>query len=135
MAWATTDDLITLFPSLVNEPTDRLELVLASVEGFIMARLDESGVDYSNPQGSLATNLRTVTMWVSGRALESGGPMFGATSWSQTAGPVSQSATVDAGIGNLYLTAAELAMLGISGQGRGTQVFYSNDVLGGGDDA
>lgn len=134
MAWATIEDLETLFPFVANEPAERVQLVLGSVEGFIMARLAENEVDYSDPQEPLLTNLKTVTMWVAGRALQPSVGL-GLTEWSQTAGPVSQSGSYDMGMGNLYLTSAELSMLGISGQGGGTQLFYSEDVLGGGGDA
>lgn len=135
MAWATIDDLVLLFPYAQSESEDRLQLVLDSAEGLIRATLEDAGVDYENPSETLEGNLRTVTLWVSGRALQSGTPTFGANSWSQTAGPVSQSVSWEAGIGNLYLTSTELRMLGASSSGRGAQLFLSKDVLGGDGDA
>lgn len=131
MAWATIDDLVLLFPSAADEPEDRLQLILDSAAGIIAERLRDAGVDTSDPCDQLQANLRTVNLWVAGRALPTGGMPFGASSWSQTAGPVSQTVTNDMGVGNLYLTSTELAMLGVSGTGRGTQLFCSEDVLGG----
>ena len=133
MTWATASELVTMFPVIEDETTEKVELVIDSVEGYIKAQLDEHGIDYTDPQEPLATNLKTVTIWVAGRALEAGGSMLGITQWSQTAGPITQSQSNNDGVGNLYLTSAERSMLGISGQGRATQLFYGSDILGGGD--
>lgn len=135
MAWATIEDLETVMPSVAEMPESRVQFVLDSVDGFIKWELDESGVGYSDPQGPFLTNLRSVTTWVSCRVLDTNMSMLGVTQFSQTAGPITQSTSYDMGMGNLYLTGVERAMLGISAQGRAQQLFYSEDILGGGGDA
>lgn len=133
MAWVTVEDIATYCPDSSEED---IQLALDAADGLIKSVLIENDIDYSDPQEPLLTNLKTVTKLSSIRALQGmGGPLFGITDWSQTAGPVSQSVSNKNGIGSVYLTGNEYAMLGCSKQGRATQVFYSSDVLGGGEDA
>lgn len=134
MEWATVRDLLDRWPDLVDVPDATLSARLDDANATVAAELEGAGVSpEATPSDVLAANLKSVVCDVAHRALfayVSG--MVGVTQFSQTAGPVQQSQSFGNPMGDMYLTASDRRKLGISG-GRGQQVFYGADVLGGGD--
>lgn len=119
--FATVEDYEVLYGEV--DDSDVLLAYLTDATDVMMAELDASGIDYANPTEDYAYRLmrvcRTMTHRAIGDAADDGamdGPPvipFGATQFSQTAGPYTRSATMGNPYGDLFMTAEEKYALGI----------------------
>lgn len=120
-SFATIDDYEAIYGAVAD--ADMLEAYLADATDNMMSELDTAGIDYSEPSESFAYRLMRVCRTMVHRAIgedddpdeESGPPPipYGATQFSQTAGPYVRSATMGNPYGDLFMTEAERRSLGI----------------------
>lgn len=131
MAYAEYSDVILRYPLVADQAQDRINALLEDAAAIIDFELEDAGIEVDPENLTQAQNLKSVSCSMVARASATDG-MYGVSSLTQMAGPIQQSASYSNPTGDLYLTAGERRRLGISG-GRGTQLYYSSDVLGGGE--
>lgn len=116
MAYADVSDIEARWRALSTDEQARAAVLLddASVQ---LSRLVT--VDDSDQQQLAALKMVSCNMVI--RVMSAGtSAMFGATNASMTGGPYSQSWTYEAPMGDMYLTKAERALLGVSAMIVGT---------------
>lgn len=104
MAYAEASDLLTRYPDLKTEPSERIEAVLSDVSAAIDGLVDASTIDIDV--------LKLVCVRVASRMLQSE-DTAGITSESWGASPFSQSVSYSNPSGDIYFTAFEKQLLGL----------------------
>ena len=112
-AFATIEQYDARYPNRVVAD-EVLEECLLSATATIMNALNSRGIDYENPDELMAFNLMDVCRSVANRIMPSDMPM-GATQFSMTAGPYTQTTSYSPTYGLPRLLKSELDMLGFLG--------------------
>ena len=115
MSWATVSDYQARYGVVVDTAT--LQECLDDATSQINASLDAAGIDYTAPSADYARRLMMVCRQMAHRAYGNDGSdiaPFGVSQTSQTAGPYTQSFSFSNPYGDLFMTASEKKMLGLS---------------------
>ena len=116
MAFADVSDIESRWRELTAEERTRAAVLLDDASTMLAAMVT---VDDSDQSQAAALKMVVCNMVV--RVMSAGtSAAFGATSGSMTGGPCSQSWTYEAPMGDMYLTKAERALLGVSSMIIGT---------------
>ena len=126
-AFATLDDMTTLWRTMTVEEQGRAEALLKVVSNSLRYEADKVGKKLDamiavNP--SLADVAKSVTVDVTARTLMTSTDQEPMTQLSQTAGPFSASGTFLVPGGGLFIKRAELARLGLRRQQIGVMDIY-----------
>ena len=115
MSWATVSDYQARYGAVVDTAT--LQECLDDATSQINAMLDAASIDYTSPSADYARRLMMVCRQMAHRAYGNDGSdiaPFGVSQTSQTAGPYTQSFSFSNPYGDLFMTASEKKMLGLS---------------------
>ena len=131
MGYANAQDYKGYYPDTAVSDS-RLEMFLGKATRKLNAEMRLAGVDYSAPDEEFAANLKDVCIEMVHRVIGDGGEQaqsipFGASQYTASAQPYSESFTLANPYGDLFITQSEKRMLGISGKRIG---FFR---MGGGD--
>lgn len=130
-AFATVDELTARFRPLTTEERGRAALLLADVSDALREKAHALGKDLdaeAMERESFLSTLRSVTIDVTGRMLNSSTTDPAMTQMSQTAlGYTVQGSFLTPG-GGIYFRKDELARLGLSRQRIGVIELYGNDT-------
>lgn len=126
-AFATLDDMTTLWRTMTVEEQGRAKALLEVVSNSLRYEADKVGKNLDamiavNP--SLADVAKSVTVDVTARTLMTSTDQEPMTQLSQTAGPFSASGTFLVPGGGLFIKRAELARLGLRRQQIGVMDIY-----------
>lgn len=126
-AFATLNDMTTLWRTMTVEEQGRAEALLKVVSNSLRYEADKVGKNLDamiavNP--SLADVAKSVTVDVTARTLMTSTDQEPMTQLSQTAGPFSASGTFLVPGGGLFIKRAELARLGLRRQQIGVMDIY-----------
>ena len=114
--FCTSEQYVARFGAVAD--SSALAECLADASAVIRARLDEAGIDYSEPDEDFADRLMRVCRSMASRIMPSATPEasipVGATQMNMTAGPYSRQFTMPGGYGTPKLLQGELDLLGIA---------------------
>jgi len=114
-AFATIAEYDARYPGRTASD-EMLEECLMDATSAIVAKLEDRGVDYSDPSEDFADRLMRVCRSVANRILPSGSDIpVGVTQMSVTAGPYQQTFSMPNTYGLPKLLPSELSMLGLGG--------------------
>jgi len=126
-AFATVDDLTTLWRPMTAEEQLRAAALLELVSSSLQAEADRVGKDLDAMVASsahLAAVARSVTVDVVARTLMTSTDQEPVTQFSQTAGPYTASGTYLVPGGGIFIKRSELARLGLRRQRYGGLDIY-----------
>lgn len=127
-AFATVDDMTTLWRPLTVDEQTRAEALLSLVSDCLRAEADRLGKDLDmmvNSSPSLAAVAKSVTVDVAARTLMTSTDQEPLSQFTQTAGPYSATGTYLIPGGGLFIKRAELARLGLRRQKVGVVNLYA----------
>lgn len=127
-AFATVDDMTTLWRPLTVDEQTRAEALLSLVSDCLRAEADRLGKDLDmmvNSSPSLAAVAKSVTVDVAARTLMTSTDQEPLSQFTQTAGPYSATGTYLIPGGGLLIKRAELARLGLRRQKVGVVDLYA----------
>lgn len=127
-AFATVDDMTTLWRPLTVDEQTRAEALLSLVSDCLRAEADRLGKDLDmmvNSSPSLAAVAKSVTVDVAARTLMTSTDQEPLSQFTQTAGPYSATGTYLIPGGGLFIKRAELARLGLRRQKVGVVDLYA----------
>lgn len=115
--FATVNDLEARWKVLDESEKNRAEVLLTDASAYLLSLLQQSKVEIidDDPQKS---NLVAVCCAMVKRIMAVNERLFGVSQFSQTAGSFTEMGTAANPNGDMYLTAAEKALLGISATGK-----------------
>lgn len=130
MAYASMEDLETIWRQLTDDEKQRAEPLLDIVSASLRIEASKVGKDLdamaaASPDFALV--LKSVTVDVIGRYLLTGTDAEPMTQMSESAGSVSVSGTYLIPGGGLFIKKSELARLGLRRQRYGVMEFYGSD--------
>lgn len=132
-AFATVNDLITLFRPLSPEEVERAQSLLDAVSARLRQEAFKTGRDLdrmieTEPTGSLAYVTKSVTVDVTGRMLNTPteGELSALSQYSQAGLGYTVSGTFASGGGGIFIKKSELAALGIRRPRYGTVSLAGN---------
>lgn len=126
-AFATVDDLTTLWRPLTSEEQGRAEALLELVSSSLRVEADKVGKDLDvlvAGSEELAAVAKSVTVDVVARTLMTSTNQEPMSQFSQTAGPFSMSGSFLIPGGGLFIKRSELARLGLRRQKFGVMDIY-----------
>lgn len=126
-AFATLDDLTTLWRSLTDEEQGRASALLELVSSSLRVEADKVGKDLDfmvKSSEDLAQVAKSVTVDVVARTLMTSTDQEPMSQFSQTAGPFSMSGSFLIPGGGLFIKRSELARLGLRRQKFGVMDIY-----------
>lgn len=126
-AFATVDDLTTLWRTMTSEEQGRAAALLELVSASLRMEADKVGKDLDAmiaENGNLAAVAKSVTVDVVARTLMTSTDQEPMTQMSQTAGPFSATGTFLVPGGGLFIKRSELARLGLRRQKYGVMDIY-----------
>ena len=126
-AYASIDDLTTLWRTLTAEEQERAAALLETVSASLRVEADKLGKDLDlmiAESEDLAVVARSVTVDVTARALMTSTDQEPMTQMSQAAGPYSTSGTFLIPGGGLFIKRSELDRLGLRRQRCGVMEIY-----------
>lgn len=129
-AFATIDDLTTLWRPLLAEEQKRAAALLLLVSDSLRAEADRVGKNLDEMvagNAAYASVAKSVTVDVVARALMTSTDQEPLSQFSQTAGPYSASGTYLVPGGGLFIKRSELARLGLRRQRMGAMDIYGID--------
>lgn len=115
--FATVDELETRWRPLDADERTRAEALMMDAAAFIATQLKRAGVPIDDQDETQARNLASVSCAMVRRIIGTNEKLFGITQFSQTAGSFTESGTSANPNGDMYLTASEKALLGITSIG------------------
>lgn len=121
--YATIEDYQRRYGPVLPDQCDRLDVLLTDATAYISALLTQSEAE-DEPSEEYLHNLMTVTCAVVHRMMIVTDDRIGVTQFSQTAGSYTESGTMANPNGDMYLTAAEKRLLGISATGKPTKATF-----------
>lgn len=127
-AFATVDDMTTLWRTMTVDEQTRAEALLTLVSDCLRAEADKVGKDLDamvNSSPSLAAVAKSVTVDVAARTLMTSTDQEPLSQFTQTAGPYSATGTYLIPGGGLFIKRAELARLGLRRQKVGVVDLYA----------
>lgn len=127
-AFATVDDMTTLWRPLTVDEQARAEALLSLVSDCLRAEADRLDKDLDmmvNSSPSLAAVAKSVTVDVAARTLMTSTDQEPLSQFTQTAGPYSATGTYLIPGGGLFIKRAELARLGLRRQKVGVVDLYA----------
>lgn len=127
-AFATVDDMTTLWRPLTVDEQTRAEALLSLVSDCLRAEADRLDKDLDmmvNSSPSLAAVAKSVTVDVAARTLMTSTDQEPLSQFTQTAGPYSATGTYLIPGGGLFIKRAELARLGLRRQKVGVVDLYA----------
>lgn len=127
-AFATVDDMTTLWRAMTVDEQTRAEALLHLVSDCLRAEADRVGKDLDmmvNSSPSLAAVAKSVTVDVAARTLMTSTDQEPLSQFTQTAGPYSATGTYLIPGGGLFIKRAELARLGLRRQKVGVVDLYA----------
>lgn len=127
-AFATVDDMTTLWRAMTVDEQTRAEALLSLVSDCLRAEADRVGKDLDmmvNSSPSLAAVAKSVTVDVAARTLMTSTDQEPLSQFTQTAGPYSATGTYLIPGGGLFIKRAELARLGLRRQKVGVVDLYA----------
>lgn len=127
-AFATVDDMTTLWRAMTVDEQTRAEALLTLVSDCLRAEADKVGKDLDmmvNNSPSLAAVAKSVTVDVAARTLMTSTNQEPLSQFTQTAGPYSATGTYLIPGGGLFIKRAELARLGLRRQKLGVVDLYA----------
>lgn len=114
MQFATIDDFVSRFRLLDEAETKRANVLLGDASLIIATELEKYEIDYSNPEGLFAENLKRITCEMVKRVMLTDSNSPSVTSSTMSAGPYSQTFAYASPTSDLYLKESEKRALGIS---------------------
>lgn len=129
-AFATVDDLTSLWRPMTAEEQSRAAALLGLVSASLRAEADKVGKDLDKMVASnsnLAEVAKSVTVDVVARTLMTSTDQEPLSQFSQTAGPYTASGTYLVPGGGLFIKRSELARLGLRRQKMGAMDIYGID--------
>lgn len=117
MSWATIAQYEARYGDVATADEPMLQECLDDATSQINAALDAARIDYSQPSADYARRLMMVCRQMAHRSFGDNGSEyapFGVSQTSQTAGPYTQSFSFSNPYGDLFMTASEKKMLGLS---------------------
>lgn len=129
-AFATVDDLTTLWRAMTSEEQGRAAALLELVSASLRVEADKVGKDLDAmvaASDDLAAVAKSVTVDVVARTLMTSTDQEPMTQMSQTAGPYSATGTFLVPGGGLFIKRSELARLGLRRQRIGVIDLYGTD--------
>lgn len=127
-AFATVDDMTTLWRAMTVDEQTRAEALLTLVSDCLRAEANRVGKDLDlmvNSSQSLAAVAKSVTVDVAARTLMTSTDQEPLSQFTQTAGPYSATGTYLIPGGGLFIKRAELARLGLRRQKLGAVELYA----------
>lgn len=118
-AFATVADLLEGWANKTLNPSEEgaASALLLRASAYLMTKLDARGIDIDPGDELQALNLKTVTVNMVRRSMESG-DMGGVASMQQTIGSTAAQVTWSNPSGSFYLSALDKEILGLTGTGR-----------------
>lgn len=126
--FATAEDFRARYEEEVGD--ERLAALLGDASAYLLGYLLAHRPDADLEGEPMASNLRTVCCAMVHRMVGVPSGLAGVSQFSQTAGPFTESATAANPSGDMYLTAAEKALLGVPGTGYRGRLFAIRPAMG-----
>ena len=126
-AFATIDDVTTIWRRMTSEEQERASALLAVVSASLRAEADKVGKDLDKmiaASAAYAAVAKSVTVDVVARTLMTSTEQEPLSQFSQTAGPFTASGTYLVPGGGLFIKRSELARLGLRRQKVGAVDIY-----------
>lgn len=125
--FATEDDLLVRCPDLDGMQGGRGAALLADAAAFIASRMKRAGVAIDADDEVQAANLKSVCVSMARRAASREGILAGTSQMTTTAGPYSETLAFSNPQGDLYMTSAERALLGLDRMRIGSMRAFGGD--------
>lgn len=128
-AFATVEDLERRWRPLSEDERDRANELLLDATAYLVALFENSEVEILDENETQKRNLTMVCCAMVHRIMGIDDDMYGVTQYSKTAGSFTESGTAANPNGDMYLTAAEKALLGLSATGKKQKALFIRPAI------